>query len=112
MHLLAFAGVVVSLVAPTHTPAVNAKWSYSLRAAKAGAPVRATVTVQIVDPFGGVHAVELGCCKRKIVNLPFSGTFRDYIRFPPESRGFKLTLRFTVRAAGVKRVVTYWVRPR
>ncbi len=112
MQLLALAGIVVSLTAPTHTPAVDAKWPYSLRVASAGAPIRATVTVEIVDPFGGVHPVEFGCCKKNVVNHPFKGTFRDYIRFPPESRGFKLTLRFTVRAAGTKRIVTYWIRSR
>ena len=112
MGLLALAAVAVSLTAPTHTPAIDTKWRYSLNVTSAGKPVRASVTVQIVDPFGGVHPVEYGARKKNIVNHIFIGTFRDYVEFPRESRGFKLTLRFTVRALGQRRVVTYWVRPR
>jgi hypothetical protein len=109
---LALAAIAVTLVAPTHTPAVNAKWNYSVRVTSAGQPVRATITVQIVDPFGTVHPVEFGARKKNIVNHPFRGVFRDYIQFPPESLGFKLTLRFTVRALGTRRVLTYWIRAR
>jgi hypothetical protein len=110
--LLATAAIAVTLIAPTHTPAVNAKWRYTLKVTSAGKPVRASVTVTIADPFGGVHPVEYGARKKNIVNHIFIGTFRDYIEFPPESRGFKLTLRFTVRALGTRRIVTYWIRAR
>lgn len=99
--------------APTHTPKVNAKWFYVVRATDAaGKPVRATITAQLVDPFGGVHAVLFGATTKPIVNRRFTGAFRDYIQFPSESQGFKLTLRVTVKALGAKRVLTYWVRAR
>ena len=110
MNLLAVAAIAVGLTAPTHTPAVDAKWSYSLKVTSSGKPVPATVTVEIVDPFGGVHAVEFGAKKKYIVNHPFTGIFRDYIKFPPESKGYKLTLRFTVKALGQRRVVEYWIK--
>ena len=98
--------------ARTHTPKVNAKWFYTVRVARAGKPVRATITAQIADPYGGVHPVPFGCCTRNVTNHPFTGVFRDYAQFPPESHGFRLTFRATVRAGGVKRVLTYWVKPR
>jgi hypothetical protein len=100
--------------APTHVPTVNAKWFYVVRATDAaGKPLKATITSQIVDPFGGVHAVEFGCCKTRFVtNRPFTGVFRDYVQYPPESQGFKLTFRATVKALGAKRVLTYWVKAR
>jgi len=98
--------------ATTHTPKVNAKWFYSVRVSRGGKPVRATITSQIVDPYGGVHPVPFGCCTRNVLNHPFTGVFRDYAQFPPESQGFKLTFRVTVRALGAKRVLTYWVKPR
>jgi hypothetical protein len=103
-----------TFAAPTHTPKVNAKWAYVVRASDAaGKPVKATITSQIVDPYGGVHAVEYGCCKKKFVtNRPFTGVFRDYVLYPPESQGFKLVFRVTVKALGGKRVLTYWVKPR
>jgi hypothetical protein len=102
-----------TFTAPTHTPKVNAKWVYVVRASdSAGRPVKATITSQLVDPYGGVHAVEFGCCKRFVTNRPFTGVFRDYVRYPPESQGFRLVFRVTVKALGGKRVLTYWVKPR
>src|SRR2546423_12410739 len=77
--------------ATTHTPKVNAKWSYTVRATQGGKPVKATITSEIVDPYGGVHAVEFGCCHRNVTNRHFTGVFRDYVKFPPESQGVKLT---------------------
>jgi hypothetical protein len=99
-----------TLSAGTHTPKVSAKWVYTVRATAAGRPIRATITTQIVDPFGGVHAVEFGDTHRLVTAFPFTGTFRDFIRFPPDSKGFKLSVRVTVRAKGAKTVLTYWIR--
>src|SRR5919198_3610210 len=92
-----------TLTAPTHTPKVNVKWFYTVRATDAaGKPIRATLTTQIVDPFGGVHAVEFGDTHRLVTAFPFTGVFRDFIRFPSDSKGFRVTVRFTVRAKGAK----------
>jgi hypothetical protein len=104
--------VTATFTAATHTPKVNAKWFYSVRVTRGGKPVRATVTPQIVDPFGGVHPVPFGCCTKNVVNHPFTGVFKDYAIYPPESRGFKLTFRVTIRVGAVRRVLTYWVRAR
>jgi hypothetical protein len=100
------------LTAPTHTPKANAKWYYTIRATRNGKPIRATVTVQIVDSFGGVHAVQYDDTKQNILRRPFRGVFRDYIQFPPESRGFRLTVRATVRALSGKIVLKYWIAAR
>jgi hypothetical protein len=103
----------VTLTAPTHAPRVNAKWFYVVKATDAaGRPIRATITTQIVDPFGGAHAVEFGDTHRLVVRYPFTGAFRDFIRFPPDARGFRLTVRATVRARGSAVVRSYWVQPR
>ena len=101
-----------TLTAPTHTPKVNAYWFYLVHVTRNGKPIRATVTVQIVDSFGGVYPVQYDNTIRNIVNRPFSGLFRDYVQFPPESRGFKLTFRAIVRALHAKVTLTYWVKPR
>jgi hypothetical protein len=95
------------LGAPTHTPRVNAKWRYTVRASDLrGSPIRATITVEVIDPFGGVHPAQYDNTNKNIVNRPFTGVFRDYNQFPPESRGLKLTLRVIVRAEGAKIVLT------
>ena len=72
---------------------------------------RVRITVQLVDPFGGVHPVQFDCCKRNIVSYPIMGLFCEQVEFPPESRGFKLTLRVVVKALGSTAVRTYWVKP-
>jgi hypothetical protein len=101
-----------TFAAPTHTPKVNAKWFYTVRVTLHGKPARATITSQIVDPVGGVHPVQFGSTKKNVTNRPFSGTFRDYVLFPPEAQGVRLTFRVIVKARGGRRVLTYWVQPR
>lgn len=103
----------VTLTAPTHTPRVDARWNYAVQAFDlAGKPLRGRITAQVVDPFGGVHPVEFGSSTRKVTNLQFTGTFRDYVEWPSESRGFRLTFRVTVASGGKAVRVTYWVKPR
>ena len=101
------------VTAPTHTPKANAKWWYTVRASDLrDRPTRATITTQIVDPFGDAHPVEFGDTHKLVVNYAFAGVFRDFIRFPPESKGFKLTVRVIVRAKSSKVVLTYWITAR
>jgi hypothetical protein len=104
--------VRVTLSAPTHTPKTTGKWSYSVHATKGGKPVAARITVQIVDPLGGVHAVDYGSSTKAIVNRPFTGTFRDYVIWSQSPPGIQLTFRVTVVAGGARKVVSYRVTPR
>jgi hypothetical protein len=101
----------VTLVAPNHTPKINTHWGYSVTATLNGKPAKAKLTLQIVDPIGGVHVVERGPNTQKLKSWPFSGTYRDYIIWPPESRDIQLRLRATVTAGGEKKVVTFAVTP-
>ena len=101
-----------SLSAPTHTPKANVKWRYAVHASRDGKPVRARLTAQIVDPIGGTHPVLYANTKRKLVNWPFRGTFRDYATWPGSSRGIPLTFRVTVVSGGDRRVLRYRVTPR
>ena len=111
--LLALAPFHVTLTAPTHTPKADARWNYTVRAVdRKGKPIRGRITVQVVDPFGGVHPAEFGTSTKKIVNFPFNGSFHDFVEWPSESRGFKLTFRVTVTSGGNAVRTTYWVKPR
>jgi hypothetical protein len=110
--VLALAPLHVTLAAPTHTPRANVKWRYAVHATRAGRPVRARLTAQIVDPVGGVHPVLYANTRRKLVDWPFRGTFRDYVIWPGSSRGIPLTFRVTVVSGGAKRVLHYRVTPR
>jgi hypothetical protein len=96
-----------TLKTPKASPKTSVKWYYSIRVTSSkGKPIAARVTATLSDPFGGVHPVAYGATQKPIVNFPFHGTFRDYLIFPPESKGFTLTVRWVVKAAGGKRVLT------
>jgi len=98
-------GITATLKAPKADPVVNVKWPYSIKVTNLnGKAVKATLTAVVIDPFGTVHPVDYGPTgppnpgpPKPITNWPFRGTFRDYLIFPAESRGFKLTLRWTVK---------------
>jgi hypothetical protein len=111
--VLALAPFHVTLTAPTHTPKANSRWKYAVRAVdRRGKAVHGRITVQVVDPFGGVHPAQFGTTTKNIVNFPFKGTFHDFVEWPSESRGFKLTFRVTVTSGGKSVRTTYWVKPR
>jgi hypothetical protein len=95
----------VSIGAATHHPKVNSRWGYEVKA-----PGRGKLTVQIVDPIGGVHPVQYDGTKRNVTGFPFHGVFRDYLEFPPDSRGYRLTVRATVKTAKGQGAAGYWIR--
>lgn len=102
-----------SLSAPTHTPRVGPKWWYVVRAVDSrGRPLRARLTVQVVDPLGTAHTATVGTSNRKLLDYPFTGRYRDFAVWPAESRGFRLMFRVVVKARGGSRTLTYWVKPR
>ena len=105
--------LTVTFHATTHAPKVNAHWPWSITATSGGKPVAGTVTAQVVDPVGGIHAVEFGGVKTKFVtNVKFKGTFRDFVIYPPISKGIGVTFRVTVKTALGKRVVNYRITAR
>jgi len=105
-----------TVTAPNHTPKVSTKWYYVVRATDLrGKPVAARLTMQIKDPTGQVHAVQYGPTKKNITNWAFTGSFRDYVIWPPSSKLADviggLVLRATVKAKGARIVLSYRVKP-
>ncbi len=101
-----------AITGPGHAPKVNAKWHYVVRVTSAGRPAAAKLTMNIVDPVGGVHPVQFGPSTKVIRSWPIDGSFRDYLIFPPDSRGIPLVVRATLRTATGKAVAHYRVVPR
>jgi hypothetical protein len=99
-------GIKATLKTPAANPEINVKWWYSIKVTNlAGKPVNARLTANVIDPFGGVHPMDYGPTgppnpgpPKPIKNRLIRGGFRDFLLFPPESRGFKLTLRWVVKA--------------
>jgi hypothetical protein len=102
-----------SLSAPTHRPRVGPRWWYVVHAVDLlGRPLRARLTVQVVDPLGTAHAAQVGTTTKKLLNFPFTARYRDFVQWPAASRSFRLTFRAIVNARGSSRTLTYWIRPR
>jgi mono/diheme cytochrome c family protein len=108
----AAAALKVTLKAPGHKPRVGAHWKYSVHAVSGGKAAAGKITVQIVDPTGHAHPVQLGMSKKNIVNRHFKGTFADFVVWPVSSRGVPLTFRVTVHVGKAKKVVNYRVTSR
>lgn len=100
-----------TLQAPTHTPRVNKPWVITIRATDLrGHPIRARLTMRFL--FGGIP---VGKVDRGRV-YTFVGTWRekkgDEIKFPPESRGHRLTFQALVTARRHTIKLNYWVQAR
>jgi hypothetical protein len=102
-----------TLTAGTHHPAVNTRWPYAVKVTdRKGHPLRARISVAVVDPIGGVHpTLFYASTTRYVTNIPFRGTFRDAVRYPPESKGYPLTFRITVKVGAAAKVIKYVVTP-
>jgi hypothetical protein len=110
--LVASSPVRMTIAGSGHTPRINTHWPYTVRVYVSGVPARALLTMQIVDPIGGVHPVQFGRTTKNVTNWPIKGVFRDYIIWPAESRGIRLKLRAKVVTAKGRASVTYAVVPR
>ena len=88
-----------------HTPAINTRWPYTVKVTDAkGKPLAARITAVVVDPIGVVHPVEFfSSAKKHVTNYPIKGTFKDAIIWPPESKGYALTFKVTVRVGTPRR---------
>jgi hypothetical protein len=102
----------VTFTAPKHTPRVNEKWYWSVKVTTpAGRLLPARISAVVIDPIGGVHPVEYGCCAKKFVtNVAIKGTFRDFVQYPLAAKGYRVTFKVTVKTARGTRAVTYWVK--
>jgi hypothetical protein len=93
-------GMKVTLKTPPADPTIEVPWPYSVKATDLkGKPLKATLTAQVIA-LGVVYPVDYGPSDpaKPVTNFPFTGTFRDKITFPPESKGINLTLRWIVKA--------------
>ena len=101
-----------TLTAGTHRPAINTRWPYAVKVVDAkGHPVRARISVAVVDPLGGVHPTQYYLGTKYVTNIPFRGTFRDGVKWPPETKGIPLTFRVTLKVGTAVKVLRYAVTP-
>ena len=109
--LLLAATFKATLHAPTHTPRVNTAWPITIRATDLqGHPIRARLTMRFLFAGVPVGKVDNGRV------YSFVGTWREKkgqeIKFPPASRGQRLTFQALVTARGHTIKLYYWVQAR
>ena len=119
MRLLAILTSVVAVHAASfratlttggHNPVVNTRWPYAVKVVDGkGHPLRARISVAVVDPLGTAHPTEYYANTKLVTNIPFRGTFRDAVKWPPESKGYPLTFRVTLKVGAATRVLKYAV---
>jgi hypothetical protein len=102
----------IAFKASKHTPRVNEKWPWSIKVTTpAGRLLPGRISAVVIDPVGGVHPVEYGCCKTKfITNVKINGSFRDFVQYPFAAKGYRVTFKVTVKTARGTKFVAYWVK--
>ena len=104
-----------TLTAATHTPIADntTHWPYQVKVTDLkGKPLAGKISIAIVDPLGTAHPVQFAANTKDITNWPFKGTFKDFVRWPPDSAvGVVLKFRATVVTAKGKAVLIYPVKP-
>ena len=96
---LAAAPLAVAFKPLAAGPKINVKWPYR-------------ITATLIDPLAQEHQVLDGANKPLKARAAKGGVLSERILFPPESKGFTLTLRFTVTAGGSKKVTEVAVTPK
>jgi hypothetical protein len=109
---LAAAPLTVAFKPLAAGPKINVKWPYRITVTQAGKPVNAVITATLIDPIAQEHQVMDARNKPLKARAAKGGVLLEKILFPPESKGFSLTLRFTVKAGGAKKVAEVVVTPR
>lgn len=99
---------------PTHTPKANRNWPVRIVVRTAGG--RALSGTVIYHFFFGGQLVSTQSCRpnqRHPTPCRFSrGVYRDVVRWPSRSIGYRLTFQATVRTRLGTRNLNYWVQVR
>ena len=92
------------LIAPTHSPQVNAKWTYSVVLRDLdGRPLRGALRVYVYERGRRVDTVGW---------YGIAGKTTRTMRWQPWTRGRSLVFRVVVRANKSRANLDYWVKPR
>jgi len=104
-------GWTAKMSVPTHTPKARAKWPVKIVAKTAsGRPLSGTVQYHFL--FGGQVVSTQGCHPTRPDPCSFRGTYRDLIRWPKRSAGYKITFQATVKTKLGTKNLNYWVKVR
>jgi hypothetical protein len=109
---LAAAPLAVAFKPLAAGPKINVKWPYRITVTQAGKPVDAVITATLIDPIAQEHQVMDGADKPIKARAAKGGVLSEQILFPATAKGFPLTLRFTVKAGGAKKVTEVVVTPK
>jgi hypothetical protein len=105
-------GWTAKMTVPTHTPKARAKWPVKI-VVKTTSGRRLSGTVQYHFLFGGQVVSTQGCHPNRPDPCSFKGgVYRDLIRWPKRSAGYKITFQATVKTKLGTKNLNYWVKVR
>lgn len=105
-------GWTAKMTVPTHTPKARAKWPVKI-VVKTTSGRRLSGTVVYHFIFGGQVVSTQGCIPNKPHPCAFrKGVYRDLIRWPKRSAGYKITFQATVKTNLGTKNLNYWVKVR
>ena len=97
---------------PTHRPKAREKWPVKI-VVKTASGRRLRGTVQYHFLFAGQVVATQGCHKGRPDPCRFKrGVYRDVVRWPRRSAGYKLTFRATVKTKLGTKNLNWWVKVR
>jgi hypothetical protein len=100
-----------TMAVPTHTPRAGRDWPVKIVAKTAGGR-RLRGSIQYKFIFGGQIVSTAGCHPSRPDPCPFFGTYRDVVRWPARSEGYRLTFRAVVKTRLGTKNLDWWVKVR
>lgn len=106
------AGWTAKMTVPTHTPKARAKWPVKIVVkTAAGKPLSGTVQYHFL--FGAQVVSTQGCHPTRPDPCSFTrGLYKDLIRWPKRSAGYKITFQAMVKTKLGTKNLNWWVKVR
>jgi hypothetical protein len=98
------------MTVPTHRPKARKAWPVKIVAKAGSTNLRGTVQYHFL--YKGQVVSTAGCHPNRPDPCPFAGTYRDVVRWPVKSVGYKLTFQATVKTKLGTKNLDWWVKVR
>jgi hypothetical protein len=99
------------MTVPTHTPKARQAWPVKI-VVKTGSGRKLRGTVQYHFIYNGTVVGTAGCHPSTQNPCPFNGTYKDVVRWPVKSVGYRLTFQATVKTKLGTKNLNWWVKVR
>jgi hypothetical protein len=98
------------MTVPTHRPKARKAWPVKIVAKAGSRKLRGTVQYHFL--YKGQVVSTAGCHPSRPDPCPFTGTYRDVVRWPVKAVGHRLTFQATVKTKLGTKNLNWWVQVR